>query len=532
MSLQTNKFISQLHYSLTDLPWMGGLLVVYALLAYGVSIFFLDDNYVSLIWPCSGVALAMLLLGGLRYIPVICLGEFCGNALSGYPVWSCAAFATINTLEYCTTYWVLTNHVAFDPRLRAPRDFFLLAVVGGVVGAISALISSSVLFASNFLSVDTLASGILHWWQGDLVGIFLVAPLILIWKEMPRDWIIPARRVECVAFLVLTVLAGQIVFLEWFAPIFQSTARGFMLFIFLTWAATKFGRHGAMLVITLVTGQALTGAVNGIGYFGDDLAVSGLQNLWLYVITLTVVGLSLALKVERQINTEEALRASQHRLHALMMRSERIREDERKHIAHEVHDELGQILTAVKMEIATLKRTLAPDASQNVSLDQLKALSESSLQVMRSVATSLRPPVLDMGLVAALNWLADNSTRSMQLPCKLETGLINCKIHQPYSTIAFRIIQEALTNAARHAKASKVKITVYQQGDELEISVEDDGIGFDTALLRSHGHQSMGIWGMMERAESLGGKLDIASTVGAGTSIFFTLPVHAYGEGA
>lgn len=210
-------------------------------------------------------------------------------------------------------------------------------------------------------------------------------------------------------------------------------------------------------------------------------------------------------------------------LRELSAHRESVRECERKHIARELHDELGQSLTALRMQAALLRvRFGAEIPGLNDQVRAMTELVDRTIGVVRNVATSLRPTVLDMGIASALEWLVDEFRRHSGLDCSLTLALGEAQLGEPQAIAVFRIVQESLTNVARHADASETAVTLRRDGAVCELEVEDDGRGFDPARMRAH---SFGLLGVRERVLSLGGQLTIASQPGGRTRIVVRLPL-------
>jgi signal transduction histidine kinase len=216
--------------------------------------------------------------------------------------------------------------------------------------------------------------------------------------------------------------------------------------------------------------------------------------------------------------------SSRQQLRELVAINEATREEERKHIAREVHDELGQVLTALRMDISLLgMRFGAQDAGLQATVQGMKTLVDRAIQGVRNVATHLRPVALDIGLVPAIEWLCDEVTRTNGLRCTVDVQG-SLEFDEMRTVVIFRIVQESLTNIARYAQASAAKVTLACRGPNLWLEVCDDGIGFD---VHTTSHQkSFGLLGMRERAIALGGGLDIASVPGCGTVVTLNIPLH------
>lgn len=223
---------------------------------------------------------------------------------------------------------------------------------------------------------------------------------------------------------------------------------------------------------------------------------------------------------------EQRLRESYELLRELTSRRETAREEERKRIAREMHDELGQHLTALRMGVSTLRVRFGhdnPDLGEQVQ--KILLLSDKTMQVLRDVVTSLRPAVLNAGIPAALEWLAAEFSQHGQTTCHLSAPKEIPELAEEQAIALFRIVQEALTNVTRHADARKVFITLEQSGDDCLLEVRDDGRGFDPVAIRK---KSFGLAGIKERVLMLGGELDVASSPGHGTSIKVRVP---FGQG-
>ncbi len=216
-------------------------------------------------------------------------------------------------------------------------------------------------------------------------------------------------------------------------------------------------------------------------------------------------------------HSREQLRALSHHLQA-------VREEEKSHIAREIHDELGGTLTALKMDIAWLIPRLS--SAQALLADRIRGMSQlvdSAVYAMRRISSELRPTLLDdLGLVAALQWQAAEYQKRTGTTCSVDAEPEESIVPNDLSVAFFRVFQEALTNVTRHAKASHVAVTWRERADGYLLQIADDGVGF------SEGHRikptSNGIRGMTERARHLFGNVSVASAPGKGTTVTVSLP--------
>jgi PAS domain S-box-containing protein len=222
---------------------------------------------------------------------------------------------------------------------------------------------------------------------------------------------------------------------------------------------------------------------------------------------------------------EQALRTSRERLRRLAARIEATREEERTAIAREVHDELGQALTGLKMDLAWLRDHLAKAQTETFKerLGAAEALANSTLDGMRNLAARLRPSLLDdLGLTAAIEWQVKEFAE--RAGCRFDLDLTDEDIglDRERDTAVYRILQEALTNVARHARANRVTVNLEAYSDRLELIVADDGKGIRDEDIESV--TSMGLTGMRERAGALGGQVDIRPRSGGGTRVSLRVP--------
>lgn len=218
-----------------------------------------------------------------------------------------------------------------------------------------------------------------------------------------------------------------------------------------------------------------------------------------------------------------ALEGANRRLRDLSGHLQSVREEERTRIAREIHDELGQSLTAIRMELSLLRRGLPAD--QRPSIERARALNslvDSTAQAVKRISQDLRPGILDhLGLSAAVEWQAEEFERRTGIPCDvtLEPGEIT--LDEERSTAVFRIFQEALTNVARHAQARDVSVLLRSDGAGLVLQVRDNGRGVEER--RAPGRR-FGIIGIQERVRAWDGSFDIASVRGEGTTVTVRLP--------
>ena len=227
---------------------------------------------------------------------------------------------------------------------------------------------------------------------------------------------------------------------------------------------------------------------------------------------------------ERKI-AEERLRESEVKLRALAARLFSIREDERARIAREIHDELGQVLTGLKMDVMWLSKQLDNEHKPLLArIETMRQLIDSTVQVVRRISTGMRPEILDdMGLVAAIRWQSKEFQKRLGIRCRVELPGDQIHLGSELSTAVFRIFQEMLTNIARHAKAGSVTVKLNISKERLTLKVADDGVGMGESAPQARA--SLGLLGMRERAQLFGGEVTFQATPGRGTTVLLSIPL-------
>jgi signal transduction histidine kinase len=220
------------------------------------------------------------------------------------------------------------------------------------------------------------------------------------------------------------------------------------------------------------------------------------------------------------------LRRSLDQLRALTTYLQYVREEERTRIAREVHDELGQALTGLKLDMSWLATKVARSAKP--VQDKVKTMVDhidETIQTVRRIATELRPGILDsLGLVAALEWQANEFTSRSGVACNVTASVDDSQLSQQVTTVFFRIYQEALTNIIRHAKASRVDVRLSDENGALVLTVKDNGRGISEEEIANT--RSIGLVGMRERAMLIGGEIGLQGAPGKGTTMTLRVPYN------
>lgn len=247
-----------------------------------------------------------------------------------------------------------------------------------------------------------------------------------------------------------------------------------------------------------------------------------------HVTLFTTLGRQVGVAIQNARLYEE-VSAGRQRLQILSKQLLEVQEAERRHIAQELHDEIGQALTAVKVNMQAALRT-NDLASLSPYLEESIFIVERTLQQVRNLSLDLRPSLLDdLGVVAALRWYIERQSRRAGFQAQFIPNPAEMRLPPEIETTCFRIVQEALTNIVRHAQARNVHVELHQRPSELELTIQDDGIGFDvdSTIGRSVGDMSLGLVGMQERVQLAGGWIKIQSNPSLGTEIRVYFPLDS-----
>jgi signal transduction histidine kinase len=279
------------------------------------------------------------------------------------------------------------------------------------------------------------------------------------------------------------------------------------------WNGERLQHADQGIVIQFANLQANLSRVLAIGFGSGLLLVLG--------------SMAYVVRLDRQTRARYVeLVRSRHALEQLSARLVDAQETERRAISRELHDEVGQSLGALLVDIGRLSTTLSGGHPEvKAQLDNLKSVAERTFQSVRNIALLLRPSMLDdLGLAAALEWQGREVSRRSEMEVSVESESVPEDLPDEYKIYIYRLVQEALTNAVRHSGARNAKVVVERLANSIVVRVTDDGRGFDP--VRSRG---MGILGMEERVKHLGGVLRVESQPGKGATVAAELPLPAGG---
>ena len=232
--------------------------------------------------------------------------------------------------------------------------------------------------------------------------------------------------------------------------------------------------------------------------------------------------------------TDDELRASRERLQALSRQLLNTQEAERRHIARELHDQIGQSLTAIKLNLKSIQPSPYETTTWTIRQETIVILDQT-LEQVRTLSLDLRPSMLDdLGLASALRWYLDRQARRAEFSIQFAAETPDSGVSKEIETTCFRVAQEIVTNIARHAHARNVQVELHRLDNELELLIRDDGVGFDLTAARERATQgtSMGLLGMQERVLIVGGRLEIQSEPSRGTEVRVRFPLMPTSAGS
>jgi PAS domain S-box-containing protein len=239
---------------------------------------------------------------------------------------------------------------------------------------------------------------------------------------------------------------------------------------------------------------------------------------------------ALVTDITERVQAEEEVAKYQRDLQRLSAQLINTQEEERKRISQELHDEMGQALTAMSINLAAIEKELSPERSPTISerLAETSSLADRTLEQVRELSLDLRPSMLDdLGLVPTLRWYVNRYAKRLDIEVEFEVMGLEERLSAEMETVLYRAVQEALTNVARHAQASRVRIQLERKESTVAAFIEDNGQGFDREEVagREASARGVGLLGMRERVASLGGRLHIQSRPGQGTRLSLEIPV-------
>lgn len=543
--LEGNALAARLANPLMFIGWLVAVTSIYVLSALGGLTYAVVGSTVTLVWAPSGVALAAVLIGGYRSSLAVFLGAAIANYWSGIPMLAAVSIGLGNTLEALIGAFLLLRVAGFRQTLYTNKDVFAFIGFAGLISTIaSATMGTGTLLLLGSIAAGDFATVWLKWWLGDMMGVLVVSPLLLLLFNRRLSWPTWAEALEALGLLVALIIGCFTIF-----GASEIAARGFYasslaVFPFVIWGALRFEHWGANLVTLAVSVLAIWGTSHGTGPFAVGDPVDSLVRWCSFAIVAAVTGLLLAALVAEQRRAQARIRLANaeleqrvfdrtkelaeanNRLVREMAEGRRLEEEllrvsetQQQAMGRELHDGLGQHLVSMSLLCASLQLRLREQSPAEAdAAARIGGLIEQATELTRATARGLFPVDLEYGgLMAALQRLSDDTERLMGVACKLVAGE-RVVIDSPHIALnLYRIAQEAISNAVRHGEARAITITVVQQRSGVQLSVSDDGVGMDTPVLSTR--QGLGLSSMRHRMNLLGGTLTIAACPPQGTTV-------------
>lgn len=317
MSMTLKDFFS---YRRQDVLPMLGIILCYLPLTKFIFGYLYPHGEVSLIWLPSGIGLGVLLLFGARYWLAVFVGILLGYVLVLDRPWLISSLVGFfsNAMEAMIGYWMLSTlryrGQAFDASLKDTKDFAFLLLAAAISALLASLTGCFLLNASGIYQWSQFAEDILHWWMGNMLGIQLITPLMLIWRKIPEYWRENQRsKLELICYFGFSFLTGQVLFLDWFKPQLSHLASSQLMFLFISWGAIRFGLQGTLAIIIMTAIQGVIGSGLGLGLFSEDSGRTNMISFWVYMLTLSIVGVLISTVIQKRKDSEKALAESEKR---------------------------------------------------------------------------------------------------------------------------------------------------------------------------------------------------------------------------
>jgi signal transduction histidine kinase len=473
------------------------------------------SGFATLVWPPAGVALVTLLTFGLRAWPLIAVGAFVVNVSAGAPLPAAFGIGAGNTLEAVAALLAL-RRLRFDPQLGRVRDAVAFIIAAGSCAAVGATLGSTSLWAVHVVSSARYAPTWSAWWLGDVLGVLVVAPVMLVWLLQPP---LKVQRPLELAGLIAVLIAGAVLSIE--------AGYAYVVYPPLIWAALRFRQQGAATSVFVVGAVAITGTVLDQGPFVHGSLSSSLVLLESFMgitaATTLLLGSAIAERDVASTARDEFLAVASH--------------------------ELRTPLTSLKLHIEMLRRSAArgeavtADKLAEKVLDieeqtnRLSALISEVLEVTRAVAGRFQLDLVDMDLSeAAADATKRLNAQAQHAGCALKLDAEACAGRWDRTRVD-HILTSLISNAIKFGPGQPVEVTVKAGPSEAVLTVRDHGIGikpedqariferFERAVsMRHFGGLGLGLWLVRQVVDAFGGSISVKSEPGQGSEFIVVLP--------
>jgi signal transduction histidine kinase len=454
----------------------------------------------ALIWLPVGVGIAFLYLGGLRLAPGVLLGDLLVNDYTALPLGSALGQTIGNLLEVIVAVVMLRRLVPRGSPIATVRGVGCMVIAIGLGTTVSATIGSASLWAGRVIALHELPTVWRTWLLGDFVGGLVVVPLALAWYRLPpRRWW-RTRGIET-GLMLLSIATLTIVALQ------GASALTYLIYPALVWAALRLGQRGATVAIATAAILTVWRTAHNVGPFHFTSITRTVLSTQLFIIVAALSTLLLAAATSEREELADEVRRSRTRLVEAA-------DVERRRIERDIHDGAQQRLTALAYKLRRAVEQSKPETPETALLEEAESELLVAIDEVREIAHGVLPSVLmDLGLANAIRSIAARSI----VPITLRE-LPSARFDDTAEATAYYVVAEAVANAHKHADPTTIVVRARSSHRLLSIEVADDGRG------GAREENGLGIQGLRDRVEAVGGTFDIISSVGMGTRLIAVIP--------
>lgn len=462
---------------------VAGVAMLYFVAAIAGLQFAVVGSTVTLVWPPSGIALVVILALGYRMAPGVALGALLANAWMGLPIPVAGGIALGNTLEAVMGAWLLTGFGCRPSQFFRHRDVFALIVLAAMVStALSAMVGVGSLTLGGIVPFESYATVWMIWWLGDMMGVLIVAPPLLIWFCCPRPVLSKLQIVEALLLLALLLLVCDLIFSAPELAGHSYYPASLAVIPFVVWGALRFEYFGATLVTFLISAIAAWGTAHGTGPFVEPSMVGSLIGWSIFANLMAMTGLLLAVSSAGQRHTQAALRVALQELTLQKRQAEQANRDKSDFIAVASHD-LRQPMHAIALYVAALQPTQTGRAAAS-TLDKIASAVTAMenmccavLDVSRLEAGAVVPDITCVTVKSLLDDLYNDFFHEANAKgLKLRLRYVNAFVSTDPVLLA-RILRNLIANALRYTEHGGVLITARRHWGAIRFQVWDTGCG-------------------------------------------------------